>query len=188
MVKEDAVARLANANGGFLSMDVYPEPGTRVTLANFLSAQTAEARVLAGPQTRAGVANGIIVELVVPDEDFWGVDLMVQKASAELKTLEKALKREESHPRLLEEFHDAVKCIHTVAKTVQLLRKHEIRGLDDSEVLSDMASERVRRAVKMCTDVITDFDAGLLKKESKNIDELTRTIDHLHGRLRGTKR
>src|SRR5580704_7848732 len=46
-VKEDAVARQVNANGGFLDMSVYPDLGSRVTLANFLSAQTAEARVLA---------------------------------------------------------------------------------------------------------------------------------------------
>src|ERR1700722_16937916 len=38
-VKEDAVARQVNANGGFLKMSVYPELGSRVTLANFLSGQ-----------------------------------------------------------------------------------------------------------------------------------------------------
>ena len=48
-VKEDAVARQVNANGGFLKMSNYPELGSRITLANFLSAQTAEARVLAAP-------------------------------------------------------------------------------------------------------------------------------------------
>jgi len=54
VIKEEAVARLVNANGGFLKMSVYPEPGTRITLANFLSAQTGEARVLAAPPTREG--------------------------------------------------------------------------------------------------------------------------------------
>src|SRR5579864_1168326 len=51
-VKEDAVARQVNANGGFLKMSTYPELGTRITLANFLSAQTAEARVLAAAYAR----------------------------------------------------------------------------------------------------------------------------------------
>ena len=48
-VKEEAVARQVNANGGFVKMSNYPDLGSRVTLANFLSAQTAEARVLAAP-------------------------------------------------------------------------------------------------------------------------------------------
>jgi len=43
-VKENAIARQINAKGGFLEMSVYPDPGTRITLANVLSAQTAEAR------------------------------------------------------------------------------------------------------------------------------------------------
>src|SRR5947209_5245423 len=36
-VKEDAVARQVNANGGFLKMANYPSLGNRVTLTNFLS-------------------------------------------------------------------------------------------------------------------------------------------------------
>jgi hypothetical protein len=48
-LKEDAVARQVNEKGGFLKMSNYPMVGARVTLANFLSAQTAEARVLAAP-------------------------------------------------------------------------------------------------------------------------------------------
>src|SRR6201982_993413 len=63
-LKEDAVARQVNAKGGFLKMSTYPPLGTRVTLANFLSAQTAEARVLAAPDSRQGVAHGIIGELI----------------------------------------------------------------------------------------------------------------------------
>src|SRR5215470_9288661 len=59
---EDAVARQVNANGAFLKMSHYPGLGTRVTLANFLSAQAAEARVLAAPDSRPGVAKGIVVE------------------------------------------------------------------------------------------------------------------------------
>src|SRR5262247_746419 len=72
-LKEDAVARQVNDKGGFLKMSRYPAVGTLVTLANFLSAQTAEARVLAAPDSRPGVASGIVVELIVPSDIFWGV-------------------------------------------------------------------------------------------------------------------
>src|ERR1700746_26929 len=84
-VKEDAVARQVNANGGFLKMSSYPALGSRVTLANFLSAQTVEARVLAAPDSRQGVANGIVVELIASNESFWGVDLQVNKIAVELQ-------------------------------------------------------------------------------------------------------
>ena len=71
-VKQDALAKQVNAHGGLLQMESYPEIGTRVTLTNFFSAETAEARVLATPYTREGVSEGIVVELVVPSESFFG--------------------------------------------------------------------------------------------------------------------
>src|SRR5215469_4550628 len=130
-LKEDAVARQVNANGGFLKMSNYPELGSRVTLANFFSAQVADARVLAAPNGREGVANGIIVELIVPNEGFWGVDLQVKKTSVELQNLEKALQSEDIDLRLLEEYRGAVDYIRTAASAVQQLRKCQLRGLDD---------------------------------------------------------
>ena len=87
----------------------------RVTLANFLSAQTAEARVLATPHAREGVAHGIVVELIVPNESFWGVNLQVKKTSIELQNLEKALQSEGIDLRLLKEYRDAVDYIRTAA-------------------------------------------------------------------------
>src|SRR5262244_3442127 len=107
-LKEDGVARQVNEKGGFLKMSNYPPVGTRVTLANFLSAQTAEARVLAARDSRPGVANGVVVELIVPSESFWGADLQVNKTIVELQTLEKALRGEEIDLRLVKEYRDAM--------------------------------------------------------------------------------
>src|SRR5437879_8010901 len=87
-IKEQAIARQVNANGGQLEMSIYPEVGNRITLTNFLSAETAEARVLATPHSREGVSHGIVVELIVSSESFWGVNLQVKKASVELQKLE----------------------------------------------------------------------------------------------------
>jgi hypothetical protein len=183
-LKGDAVAREVNANGGFLKMSVYPELGSRVTLANFLSAQTAEARVLAAPHARQGVANGIIVELIIPNERFWGVDLQVKKTSVELQNLENALQCGDIDLRLLKEYRDAVDYIQTAAGTVQQLRECQLRGLDDGELLSVLAAERIRRTTNLCLEVITDLDAGRVRNESKGVDELYRALEHLHDRLR----
>src|ERR1700726_4770296 len=62
-MKEQGLARQVNAHGGLLEMTNYPDLGTRVTVTNLLSAESNEARVLATPNSREGVAHGIVVEL-----------------------------------------------------------------------------------------------------------------------------
>jgi hypothetical protein len=183
-VKSDAVARQVNANGGFLKMSSYPDLGARVTLANFLSAQTAEARVLAGPPTREGVSNGIIVELIEPNDTFWGVNLQSEKAAAELHKLEKAMQGEGIDLRLLKEYRDAVEFIRSSATTVQQLRECHLRGLDDAELFSLLATERIRRTIDSCLTLMTDLDSGRVKIESKEVDELYQALEQLTTRLR----
>ena len=67
-MSEEAVARQVNDHGGLLEMANYPDLGSRVTLTNLLSADTMEARVLATPNSREGVSQGIVVELVSADD------------------------------------------------------------------------------------------------------------------------
>jgi hypothetical protein len=179
-VKEDAVARQVNANGGFVKMSSYPELGSRVTLANFLSAQTAEARVLAAPDSRPGVADGIVVELITPNESFWGVDLQVNKTIIELQSLETALKSEDIDVHLMREYRSAVENIRTITETLQQLRKGQSQGAESDELLSVLAADRIRRMSNLCREVIADVDAGHIKKESKPADELKQATQDLH--------
>ena len=183
-VKADAVARQVNANGGFLKMPSYPDLGARVTLANFLSAQTAEARVLAGPPTREGVSNGIIVELIEPSETFWGVNLQSEKAAAELHKLEKAMQGEGIDLRLLKEYRDAVEFIRSSAGIVQQLRECHLRGSSDTELLALLAAERIRRTIDSSLALLVDLDAGRVRIESKEVDELYQALEQLTARLR----
>ena len=189
-VKEDALARQVNANGGFLKMANYPALGSRVTLANFLSAQTAEARVLAAPNSRQGVANGIVVELIVPSESFWGVDLQVNKTIVELQNLEEALRGEDINLELVREYRDAVEYVRTTTETLQQLRKGQLRGPHDGELLSVLAADRIRRTTNLCLEIVADLDAGRSKPEFKGMEELQRALQALQQRLkqRGTVR
>jgi hypothetical protein len=183
-VKEEAVARQVNANGGFVKMSNYPALGSRVTLANFLSAQTAEARVLAAPDSRPGVANGIVVELTVPNESFWGVDLQVNKTILELQNLEMALSCEDIDVHLMREYRHAVDNIRTITETLQQLRKCQSLGPDTSELLSVLATDRIHRLSSLCLEAIADVDAGHVKQESKAVDDLRQAIQHFQQRLR----
>jgi hypothetical protein len=183
-VKEDAVARLVNANGGFLKMSNYPTLGSRVTLANFLSAQAAEARVLAAPDSRQGVANGIVVELIVPSDSFWGVDLQVNKTIVELQNLEKALKCEEMDLHLVREYREAVDYIRTTTTTLQQLRTRQLGTSENGELLSILAKERIRRTTSLCVELTADIDAGRVGQESKGVDELQEALQNLQRRLK----
>ena len=182
--KEDAVARQVNDKGGFLKMSHYPAVGTRVTLANFLSAQTAEARVLAAPDSRPGVASGIIIELIVPSDSFWGVDLQVNKTIVELENLEKALKGEEIDLSLAREYRDAMDSISRITETLQRLRTAKPRTVDDRELLSALAASRVQRATSVCLDVMTDLDGGVMREDSAHVREFAEAIEMLQQRLK----
>jgi hypothetical protein len=183
-VKEQAAARQVNANGGFLEMANYPEFGSRITLTNFLSAETAEARVLGTPHSREGVSQGIVVELIVPSESFWGVNLQVKKTSIELQKLEQSLRSEGIDLRLLNEFRDAVDYVRTVALVVQQSRDRQLNGLDDKEIGTLLAVERIRRTTNLCLEVITDLDARTITSETKGVEELYLSLEQVCDRLK----
>jgi hypothetical protein len=172
-----------NANGGLVEMANYPEVGSRITLTNFLSAEAVEARVLATPNSREGVASGIVVELIAPSESFWGVNLQVKKTSVELQKLENSLQAEGINPRLLNEFREAVDYLRTASVVVQKLREYQLHGGDEGEMYSLLVTDRIRRATNLCREVITDVEAGKVTNESKGIDEFYRTLEEAYDQL-----
>jgi len=181
-IKQDAVARQVNVKGGFLEMTSYPEMGTRISLTNFLSAETVEARVLATPDSRAGVARGIVIELIVPSESFWGVDLQVKKAAVELQRLEDTLRSQGIDLRLLKEFRDAVEYIRNVSTVARNLREQQLNGQEDAETLSQIAADRARRAANLCLEVASDVDAAA--PDARTMHESYRALQQACDRLR----
>jgi hypothetical protein len=179
-----AVAKQVNANGGFLEMTIYPPVGSRINLTNFLSAETAEARVLATPSSREGVSHGIIVELITPSESFWGVNLQVKKTAVELQKLEKSLQAEGIDFRLLNEFRDTVETLRTTALAVQQLREFQLKGKDSSETVAMLVNDRVRRATNLCHELVADIDAGKMSRETKEAEELYDALEQACDRLR----
>ncbi len=183
-LKKSAVARQVNDRGGFLEMETFPELGTRISLTNFLSAETAEARVLATPDSRAGVSNGIVIELVVPSGTFWGVDLQVKKTAVELRKLESTLRSQGVDFRLLNEFRDAVDYIRTVATVAQQLRELQLHGRDEEDVFAGIAAERVRRATTLCLEVAADLESARLQSDAPGLEELHQSLELALDRVR----
>lgn len=184
VVKQEAVARQVNANGGLLEMAEQPEMGGRVTIANLISAEIAEARVLATPSTREGVAHGIIVELIVPSESFWGIDLQLKNVSVELQKLEKSLRDAGIDLRLLNEYRDAAEYIRTVSGSVKQLRECQINESSDAHVVAMLTEDRVRRTSRLCSELLADVEAGRVNVETKGIEELSRSLEGSLIRLR----
>jgi len=179
-----AVARQVNANGGSLEMGIHPNVGSRITLTNFLSGESVEARVLATPNSREGVSQGIVVELITPNERFWGVNLQVKKTSVELQKLEKSLQSEGVDFRLLSEFRDTVDSLRTITLAVQQLREHQLKGRDDGEIKAMLVADRVRRATNLCHELVADLDAAQLSIGIKGVDELYDSLEQTCDRLR----
>ena len=182
-IKESAVGRHVNTHGGLLEMAAYPEVGTRVTLTNFFSAETAEVRVLATPHAREGASHGIVIELIVPSESFWGVSLQVKKACVELAKLEKSLRSEGIDLRLLREYQDAVECVRTAAHVARELRKRQLDGRNDNDVISSLASARLRRTTILTLELIADLDAGRVDSQTKDLEQLRLALDQACSRL-----
>ncbi len=177
VVKQEAVARQVNAHGGLLEMAHQPEMGIRVTIANLISAETAEARVLATPNTREGVAHGIVVELITPSETFWGIDMQLKKTNVELQKLEKSLRDAGIDLRLLKEYRDAVEYIHTASMAVKQIRECQLQGRSDSQALLQLCSERLRRATALCVEVLADLEAGRTGAETPGLEEFCGAIE-----------
>jgi hypothetical protein len=181
--KEDAQATEVNAHGALLRMKKYPTTGVAAKLTNMLTRQTAEARIATVRRARTGEMQGVAVELLAPDESFWGLNFQLRKASAELLKLEQGIKSGEIDPMILREFRDAVDYVRKTAWAVQEWRERQITHRDLSTVLSLLTLERIRRATTLTHDLLSDLKTQDVSHRTQGIPELARAVEQLHGQL-----
>ena len=112
------------------------------------------------------------------------MNLQVKKTSVELQKLEKSLQAEGIDFRMLNEFRDTVDTLRTTALAVQQLREFQLKGRDDSEIISMLVTERVRRATNLCHELVADLDAGKISNAIKGVDELFDSLEQACDRLR----
>ena len=184
VVKEGARAWQVNAQGALLQMRTYPPVGSRIQLVNFLSAESAEARVLGMRHSKEGELLGVAIELVVPSESFWGVNFHLKRTTAELFKLEQALRSGGIDLRLLKEFRDAVEYVRVVTGAFLELQECQLEGRDATKVVSLLVAERVRRAAYLCEEVNADLGSGQVPHEMRGLAELARVVERLQQRLR----
>jgi hypothetical protein len=182
-VKEAAQAKEVNAQGGLLDMKTYPGIGRQLELTNLLSGEATEARIVAIRRSNHGAFMGVAVELLVPNEAFWGMNFQLKKTSAELVKIEQAIKSGSVEPSILREFRDAVDYVRKTAWAVQEWQERQLQQHDPQTVLPLLIIERIRRATQLNKAITTDLAAHGVTRETTGIDEFFRTVENLYQRI-----
>lgn len=181
--KEQAQASEVNAHGALLQMKIYPTTGLEAEVTNRLTAQKTRVRIAALRRTRSGEIQGIAIELLSPDEGFWGLNFQLRKTSAELLRLEQGIKSGDMDPFILREFRDAVDYVRKTAWAVQEWRERQIQNRDPQTVLSLLTLERIRRATTLTHDLLEDLKTQDVSRGTEGVAELQRAVEQLHQRL-----
>jgi hypothetical protein len=184
ILRESGRATEVNAQGGLLELKTYPMVGSQIELANLLTHQSSHARVVGVRRSDEGRLLGIAVELLVPNENFWGVNFQLRKTCADLVKLEYDIRSGSVEPNLLRDFRDAVDNVRKTAWAVQEWQERQLRGQDPQTVLPLLTAETIRRATQLLEAIVSDPTTNEIARETVGIGELYRAIEQAHDRLR----
>lgn len=182
-VKEATQAMEVNAQGGLLNLKNYPGVGRQLKLTNLLSGETAEARIVAIRRSKQGAEVGVAVELLIPNETFWGVNFQLKKTTADLAKIEQTIKSGGVEPLILREFRDAVDYVRKTAWAVQEWQERQLQQHDPQTVLPLLTIERIRRATQLNKAITTDLAAHGVSRETTGMEEFFRTVENLYQRV-----
>jgi hypothetical protein len=179
-IKEKAHAEEVNAHGGLLRMDTYPNVGDIVELTNLVSTESVEGRVLARRGSTANVPQGIVIELFVPSETFWGMNFQLMKTTAGLLKLGQNLRPDGIDLRLLREFREVADSIRRSAWAIEESQQFHSQRQGPQEVLSLLTSERVRCATHLCNELVVELEAHEVTFRTEGIADFYRAVDRAY--------
>jgi hypothetical protein len=183
ILREAGQATEVNAQGGLLEMRTYPAVGSQIELTNLVSHESSQARVVGVRRNAEGRLLGIAVELVVPSETFWGLNLQLRKACADLVKLEYDMRSGTIDQRILKEFRDAVDNVRKTAWAVQEWQERQSRRQDPHTLLPLLTAERIRRATQLCEAITKASAAHEVSRETVGIEEFFRAVEQVHQSL-----
>lgn len=183
IVRESGRATEVNAQGGLLEMKTYPMVGSQIELANLLTHQSTFARAVGVRRNEEGRLLGMAVELLVPNENFWGVNFQLRKTCADLVKLEYDIRSGAVDPNLLRDFRDAVDNVRKTAWAVQEWQERQLRGQDPQSVLPLLTAETIRRATQLLEAIVSEAATNEIARETVGVEELFRTIQQAHDKL-----
>jgi hypothetical protein len=182
-----AQAKEANFHGGlleFMDPDQSPPVGTETELTNLVSSQKVKARVSAIRSSSTGALFGVAVELLPPNEEFWGLTFQLRRTTGELLKLEQGIKSGDIDPFVLREFRDAVDYIRKTAWAVQEWQERQVQKRDTATVIPLLVAERIRRGTQLYEALTADLKSKAIHPEAVEIESLFHAIEHLYEELK----
>jgi hypothetical protein len=182
-----AQGKEANLHGGlleFMEADRYPTEGTEVELINLISSHKAKARVSSIRRSSTGALMGVAVELLPPNEEFWGLTFQLRRATGELQKLENGIKAGEIDPYVLREFRDAVDYIRKTAWAVQEWQERRVQQRDTATVIPLLVAERIRRGTQLYEALTADLKSHAIRPEATEMADLFHAVEHLYEELK----
>ena len=110
--------------------------------------------------------------------------MQVKKASIELQKLEASLRDSGIDLRLLKEYRDAVEYVRTVSGAVKQIRECQLEERSDSDVISSLCADRIRRTTVLCVELLADLDAGRISAATEGLEEFCRSLEQNLSRLK----
>jgi len=169
-----AQAREANLHGGlleFMDADRHPAEGTEVELMNLVSGQTAKARISAIRRSSTGALLAVTVELLPPNEAFWGLTFQLKRTTGELLKLEHGMKA-------------GVDYIRKTAWAVQEWQERQVQRRDTATVIPLLVTERIRRGTQLYEALTADLKNHAIRPEASEIEDLFHAIERLYEELK----
>jgi hypothetical protein len=164
-------------------MKSYAVVGSQIDLTNLISHESLHARVVGVRRSSEGRLLGVAVELLVPSENFWGVNFQLRKACADLVKLEYEMRSGQVAPDILREFRDAVDNVRKTAWAVQEWQERQLREQDPDTVLPLLVAERIRRATQLCDAISSGVAVDEIARETVGIEEFFRAVETVHKSL-----
>jgi PilZ domain len=179
-ITEKAHAEEVNAHGGLLRMITYPNMGDIIELTNVVSAESVEGRVLAMRGSTADMPQGIVVELFVPSETFWGMNFQLMKTTAGLLKLGQSLRPEGIDLSILKEFRRETDSIRRSAWAVEESRRLHSQRHGLPEAVPLLRSEQIRCATRLCNELIIELEGEEVTFKTEGIAEFYRAVERAH--------
>jgi hypothetical protein len=180
-----------SAHGALLLMKNCPRANTEITLKNLLSGERAQARVTETRRSSDGKPVGVAIELLVPSETFWGLTFQLQRATAQLMSIESAFQTLKSTVdfRVLRSLREVVDDLRQIASAVQQWQELRVEGKDAYRVLDVVTEARVQRATHLLRELTADIDSGEMSSDSDEFCNFAHAVERLFERFtRGSAR
>ena len=162
-----------------------PVPDIMISLTNPFSKTAAQARVVRVDQLSDQKPPSIGIEMLTPNETFWGLTFQLQRTVMRLHSIQKAFQGRGADIdfRVLRNLRDAVGYLRIASSSAQRWEEMRARAQNPYPVLDEVSGQRVHHVVHLLNEVATDIDAAELTSETQEFTNLTAAVDRLYDRF-----